>query len=56
MKKGDEMPQCSLLDIEMPVGKKCPSPNNTDNELCFMGCGWSSDTKGWLKYWINYKG
>ena len=33
--------KCKLLDIEMPLGKKCPSSYNLDGFKCYKGCGFS---------------
>lgn len=31
--------RCLLFDIEMPIGKVCPSVYNEDGFLCYEGCG-----------------
>ena len=39
---------CTLFNIEMPIGKQCPSSFRLDGHThnrapCFIGCVWSDD-------------
>lgn len=35
------MPECELLHINMPIGKKCPSVYNETEEICTEECGFN---------------
>lgn len=37
------MPKCELLRIEMPIGERCPSIYSDEEDICYLGCGFSED-------------
>lgn len=45
MKEITSKTKCLLLDVEMPIGKVCPSVYNLDGFLCYEGCGFADDPK-----------